>query len=88
MEVMDAARIEALCQPGPVGAVEVLGGELVQGDLAELGGDPLDLEPVAPESRTHVRGGTFWSQKGWSEPVPAELDGCSTAQPGAVQLQD
>ena len=48
MEVMDAARIEALCQPGPVGAVEVLGGELVQGDLAELGGDPLRLEPVAP----------------------------------------
>ena len=48
VEVMDAARIEAFGQPGPIGAVEVLGGELVQGDLAELGGDPLRLEPVAP----------------------------------------
>ena len=48
VQVMDAARIKTLGQPSPVGAVEVLGGELVQGDLAELGGDPLRLEPVAP----------------------------------------
>ena len=51
MQVMHAARIETLGQPGPVGAIEVLGGELVEGDLAELGRDPLHLEPVAADGR-------------------------------------
>ena len=47
--MVDTAGVEAFVEPFSVCPIEVLGAELLELDVAELGRDPLDLGSVAPD---------------------------------------
>ncbi len=51
VQVMDAAWVEALVEPDPVGAIEALACQAIQPDMTELLIDPLDLVAVALDGR-------------------------------------